>query len=113
MVPLEASLLEEPQRVPALQLHVGSSVAGGVSMKCIQEVTVDGEDLVVSIYQARRFGKGKHSSTPMKTRTWKGAAKYIYATKDFADKGAVFVLAVPVTAGLDFEGANVQMDGAL
>lgn len=72
-------------------------------MKCIQEVTVDGEDLVVSIYRARPCGMPRWS-TPMATRRWKGAAKYVYATKDFQDKGAVFVLAVPIKAGLDFKG---------
>lgn len=72
-------------------------------MKYRQEITVEGEDMVLTIRSTvlnRLLGK----------RRWKGAAKYIYATKEFKDKGHVFVLAVPVAATLDIKGAPGSFD---
>lgn len=62
--------------------------------KYIQEVVVDGNDLLVSV-------RGVDDTKPLGLRRWKGAARYVYATKEFKGKGVVMVLAVPVQAGID------------
>jgi len=74
-------------------------------MKVIQEVSVDGQDLVVTLKDT--------AGKVLAERRWGGAARYVYATKEFSDKGHVFVLAVPVKAGLDIKGAEDFVERAL
>ena len=64
-------------------------------MQYIQEVTVDGNDLVVTIRNAV-------SQSLVGTKRWEGAARYVFATKQFSDrKSPTYVMAVPMKAGLD------------
>ena len=66
-------------------------------MKYIQEVKVDGHDLILIVRRADApAGEGAAHVV-----RWTGAARYVYTTKEFADRGHVYVLAVPVQAGLD------------
>lgn len=65
-------------------------------MKLIQEVTVEGDDMVLTV-------RSPATKKVIGTRRWKDAAKYIYATKEFKGKGHVYVLAVPVQAGLNIK----------
>lgn len=76
-------------------------------MKLIQEVTVEGDDMVLTV-------RNPFTKTVIGSRRWKGAAKFIYATKEFEGKGHVFILAVPVQAGLDIKrgtGVSEAMGG--
>ena len=62
-------------------------------MKLLQTITVDGADMLLTVT--------KTNGKVMGERRWRGAAKYVYATKEFKDRGHVFVMAVPMVAKLD------------
>jgi len=74
-------------------------------MKLQQTIAVEGKDMVLTVTGVNGKVLG--------TRRWEGAAKYIYATKEFSDRGHVFVLAVPVAATLDIERGVDVTDAVL
>lgn len=73
-------------------------------MKLHQKITVEGNDMVLTVTRANGKVMGE--------RRWRGAAKYIYATKEFKG-GAVFVMAVPVAAKLDIQNGVDLKDWVL
>jgi len=65
-------------------------------LKLIQEVVVEGNDLVFVL-------RNPATDKVLGRKRWRDGARFVYATKEFTDRGHVHVLAVPVSANLEID----------